>query len=241
MIGRLADYHFAPTVQAQDNLQKEDIQKNIWVVGNTVIDSLLFALSLIENNKKYAKELSDRFDSLFGGRPVEANRILLVTGHRRESFGRPFRNICNAIKELAKDYPDIYIVYPVHLNPNVQAPVFNILDGLENVFLIDPLDYLSMVHLMSISYMVLTDSGGIQEEAPSLGKPVLVMRNVTERVEGIDVGTAKLVGSETVLIVKEVSKLLEDSDSYNAMAQAQNPYGDGKSCKRIMDILQSLN
>ncbi|MBI5739430.1 MAG: UDP-N-acetylglucosamine 2-epimerase (non-hydrolyzing) [Nitrospirae bacterium] len=225
----LSDMHFAPTALAGENLMKEGVpESKIFVVGNTGIDALSLCL------KRISTWDAGRFGPLKG---VDFNKkIILVTGHRRESFGRPFENICNALKVIARN-KGVEIVYPVHLNPNVRRPVLNMLKGISNIHLTAPLDYASFVFLMSRSYLVLTDSGGIQEEAPSLGKPVLVMRDVTERKEGIAAGTAKLVGADTDRIVEEVSNLLDDREAYERMAKAVNPYGDGKASGRIREIL----
>ncbi|MFN3551230.1 MAG: non-hydrolyzing UDP-N-acetylglucosamine 2-epimerase [Endomicrobiia bacterium] len=233
LISHIADFHFAPTKQAKENLIKEGITKNIWVVGNTVIDALFLTLKLIKKEeKKYEK-----FFSFLDFR----KKVILVTGHRRESFGEPFKEICLAIKDLAEKFKDeIEIVYPVHLNPNVRKPVFEILKNKKNVHLIEPLSYQYLVWLLNKSYFVLTDSGGIQEEAPSLAKPVLVMREVTERVEGIKSGTAKLVGTKKESIFKNAKRLLTDKSLYNKIAKAKNPYGDGKSSQRIVEIVRKL-
>jgi len=233
LISRLADIHFAPTERAKNNLNEEGIHKNIWVVGNTVIDALLLGLQLIktENNEEYYNYF--KFIDF-------SKKIILVTGHRRESFGKPFENICFALKEIANCFKDVEIVYPVHLNPNVRTPVNRILGDHERIHLIDPLDYPKLIWLMYKSYIILTDSGGIQEEAPSLGKPVLVMRDVTERIEGIEAGTAKLVGTSKDKIVEEVSRLITDKEEYNKMAKAGNPYGDGKTSRRIVNIINEI-
>lgn len=231
LIGQLSDYHFAPTRIAKENLLKESISEdNVFVVGNTVIDALFITLNIV---KKEKRELNNFFKFIDFSKPV-----ILVTGHRRESFGKPFEDICLALKEIAKD--DVEIVYPVHLNPSVRRPVYKILNGIKNVHLIPPLDYPHLVFLMSKCYLILTDSGGIQEEAPSLGKPVLVMREVTERTEGLEKETALLVGTDREKIVKAVRLLLSDKSRYNKMAQQINPYGDGKASNRIRDILKKL-
>ena len=233
LVGHIADYHFAPTEKSLENLQHEGIEKNIWVVGNTVIDALLMGLKIIEekNDAKYA----EYFDF------IDFNKkVILVTGHRRESFGEPFENMCNAFKRLVEKYDDVEIVYPVHLNPNVQEPVNRILKNKKRIHLIYPLDYPYLIWLMNKSYFVLTDSGGIQEEAPSLGKPVLVMRDVTERTEGIDAGNAKLVGTDFNKIVEESSKLIEDIEYYKKMSDAINPYGDGTTSAKIIDVLKGV-
>ena len=231
LIGQVADYHFAPTKRALFNLNGEGINENIWVVGNTVIDSLFLCLDIIRNSDKQP------YYEFF--RDIDfSKKIILVTGHRRESFGKPFENICNALKEIASHFENVEIVYPVHLNPNVRRVVYGMLSDIQNIHLIEPLAYNFLVWLMNKAYLVLTDSGGIQEEAPSLGKPVLVMREVTERTEGIEAGTARLVGTEKVRIVEGVSLLLDDSKEYEKMSKAINPYGDGKASERIMNILK---
>lgn len=230
LTSRLADFHFAPTQKAAENLNSEGICENIYFVGNTIIDTLFLTQKLVQANEiEYLKQFQ-YIDF--------TKKIVLVTGHRRESFGQPFRNICNAIRNIAIDFPDIQVVYPVHLNPNVQEPVNEILSDLNNIFLIEPQKYPEFVWLMSKSYIILTDSGGVQEEAPSLGKPVLVMREVTERTEGIDAGTAKLVGTTESSIYNSVKELLIYSDEYQKMSNAQNPYGDGYSSNRIVKILK---
>jgi len=230
LIGKLADYHFAPTEQAKKNLIKEGIKNNIWVVGNTGIDALFLGLNII---KSQGEEKYYRYFNFIDF----SKKIILVTGHRRESFGKPFKNICLALKEIADSFDDIEIVYPVHLNPNVRRPVNEILKGHKRIHLIEPLEYPYFIWLMSKSYLILTDSGGVQEEAPSLGKPVLVMREVTERIEGLKAGVAKLIGTNKEKIVTEVTKILKDQKEYNKMAKAINPYGDGKASKRILKIL----
>lgn len=232
LVGHLADYHFAPTERAARNLRGEGIEKNIWIVGNTVIDALFLGIDIIKKNgeKRYTK-FFDFVDF--------SKKIILVTGHRRESFGKPFENICYALKEIAGKFK-VEIIYPVHLNPNVRKPVNKILNNRERIHLIEPLDYPHLIWIMNKSHLVLTDSGGIQEEAPSLGKPVLVMREVTERVEGIEAGTCKLVGTRREKIVEEATRLLIDFGEYERMAKAVNPYGDGKSSDKILKILLSL-
>jgi len=231
LIGHLADYHFVPTERAKHNLIKEGIKENIFVVGNTVIDALFLGLDIIE--KEGEKKYYDFFNFI-----DFSKKIILVTAHRRESFGKPLENICNALKEIAESYKDVEIVYPVHLNPNVKEPVSRILSGVDNIHLIEPLSYPYLIWLMNKSYIILTDSGGIQEEAPSLGKPVLVMREVTERIEGIEAGTAKLVGTDKEKIVEETIRLLENKEEYEKMAKAVNPYGDGKSRYKIVQIIK---
>jgi UDP-N-acetylglucosamine 2-epimerase (non-hydrolysing) len=228
IVSTMADYHFAPTIKAEENLRNENIDKNIFVVGNTVIDALLWGVEKVRNDEAYAHSFHY----------LDLNKkIILITGHRRESFGKPFENICDAIATLAVKYPNEQFVYPVHLNPNVQDIVNSKLDGFKNIFLIKPLSYPSLIWLMDRSYFVLTDSGGIQEEAPTLGKPVLVMRDVTEREEGITAGTALLVGTSKERIIEESIKLFDDDEKYNKMSKAVNPYGIGDSSKQIVDIL----
>jgi UDP-N-acetylglucosamine 2-epimerase (non-hydrolysing) len=230
----IADYHFAPTDKAAENLYKEGITKNVWMVGNTVIDALFLGMSMIE--KRGEAEFLRYFNFL-----DVSKRIILITGHRRESFGKPFENICLALKEIASSHPDTEIVYPVHLNPNVQKPVYRILKDCANIHLIEPLDYPHLIWLMNKCFMVLTDSGGIQEEAPTLGKPVLVMREVTERTEGIEAGTARLVGTSKETIIRETNVLLNDATAYQSMANAVNPYGDGTASEKIVEILAELD
>jgi len=236
--GRLATYHFAPTEVSGANLLKENVDtSNMIVTGNTVIDALLSVVSKIESDSKLSTSLFEDISGK-GYVPDESKRLILVTGHRRENFGQGFLNICNALKELALCYPDVDIVYPVHLNPNVQKPVNEILSDVDNVFLIAPLDYEPFVYLMSRSYFILTDSGGIQEEAPSLGKPVLVMRDTTERPEALEAGTVKLVGTDTKKIIEECMILLDDKEAYQMMSKSHNPYGDGKACEKIVTYLK---
>jgi len=227
LITRVADAHFASTTWARDNLLREAIPaERIAVTGNTVIDALLLAR---ENLRVSCPEVPGVGAGILDG----GGRIVLITGHRRENFGAGFRAICEAIAALAARNRDVSFIYPVHLNPNVRRPVFDRLGGLSNVLLIDPLEYLPFVALMERSTLVLTDSGGIQEEAPSLGKPVLVMRQTTERPEGIEAGTARLVGADAGRIIEGVTSLLEDREAYERMARAANPYGDGRACERI--------
>lgn len=234
LTSRLADYHFAPTERAANNLRSEGITKNVWVIGNTVIDSLFLGLKIMKNygDKTYRK-FFDFIDF--------SKKIILVTGHRRESFGKPFENICDALREIAVRFNNVEIVYPVHLNPNVREPVNRILGKHERIHLIEPLEYPYFIWLMNKSYIVVTDSGGIQEEAPSLGKPILVMREVTERVEGIFSGTARLVGTNKAKIIAGIEELLTDKNKYHYMAKAMNPYGDGKTSERIIKIIGEVN
>jgi len=244
--GVVADLHFAPTETARQNLLREGIPADaIHVTGNTVIDALLMTADKIRTGRldsQIATDLISRFPSLSRvlaspQSPAPSPRLLLVTGHRRENFGTGFANICHALREIVCCHRDVEIVYPVHLNPNVQGPVMSMLGGLERVHLIEPLDYLPFVALMDRSYLIITDSGGIQEEAPALGKPVLVMRDVTERPEAVAAGTVRIVGTDATTIREECTRLLCDETAYQAMALAHNPYGDGRSAQRITDIL----
>lgn len=241
-IGLISDYHFAPTDLSKKNLLAEGKNKdNVIVTGNTVIDSLYLMLKNIDENNNLSRKLDSRFDVLLKF-DWKATNYVLITGHRRESFGGGFLDICGAIKELATRHQDTHFVYPVHLNPNVQKPVNEILSGLQNVWLIEPLEYQEFVYLLRFSHIVLTDSGGIQEEAPSLGKPVLVMRDVTERPEAVNAGTVKLVGASKDNIITMIDMLLNDKSLYSEMSEAHNPYGDGRACDRIVDyIREKLN
>ena len=234
---RICTYYFAPTEQSRANLLQENIDaKKIFITGNTVIDALLMAVDIISTTagvkEKMAKELQEK------GYTVGDREYILVTGHRRENFGDGFLHICKAIKELAALHPEMDIVYPVHLNPNVQKPVYELLSGLRNVYLISPLDYLPFIYAMQHSTLLLTDSGGVQEEAPSLGKPVLVMRDTTERPEAVEAGTVKLVGTNAEAIVSNVTALLLDKEMYKRMSETHNPYGDGQACERIIAALR---
>jgi UDP-N-acetylglucosamine 2-epimerase (non-hydrolysing) len=240
LTGALATYHFAPTEESRANLLKENINpSSIVITGNTVIDALLWVLKKIENDHvlkaSLQREIKEHFPAF-----DERTRNVLITGHRRENFGQGFLDICDAVATLAKHNRDVNFIYPVHLNPNVQEPVNEILGEIENIYLIPPLEYQPFVYLMSRSYLILTDSGGIQEEAPSLGKPVLVMRETTERPEALDAGTVKLVGTDPERIIAEVQKLLDDKDEYEAMSRAYNPYGDGKASERIIDFIKEM-
>ena len=233
LTGALAQLHFAPTTNSRDNLLKEGIAANrIIVTGNTVIDALLDVMKRLDEDQELFARAAEPAAFL-----DPARKLILVTGHRRESFGGGFERICQALMEVAQQHPEVDIVYPVHLNPNVREPVNRLLSGIGNVYLIEPLDYLPFVHMMSRAHIILTDSGGIQEEAPSLGKPVLVMRDTTERPEAVAAGTVKLVGSDTANIVRELNKLLLDQEAYKTMSFAHNPYGDGRACQRIIDTL----
>ena len=236
MTGLIAKYHFAPTIDARDNLLKEGKDsRNIIVSGNTVIDALLWTIDKIGNNELLKNKILSFINAKY---KLSDKKFILVTGHRRENFGEGFVNICEALREIALKNENIDIVYPVHLNPNVRKPVGEILSGISNIFLIDPLEYDSFVYLMSKAYLIVTDSGGIQEEAPSLCKPVLVIRETTERPEGIRAGCVKLVGTKRENIVKEAQKLLNSKDGYDKMSQSISPYGDGKACGRILDFLK---
>ena len=234
LTGVLANYHFAPTQSSYENLIKENVYPaNILVTGNTVIDALLQVKQKVEQDQTLLNQFQQEFSFLDADK-----KLILVTGHRRENFGQGFLNICKALANLAKKYPDIQIVYPVHLNPNVQQPVNELLAGIANIYLIAPQDYLPFVYLMNRSYLILTDSGGIQEEAPSLGKPVLVMRDTTERPEAIRAGTVRLVGTNVETIESSVIELLENSNVYAEMTGAHNPYGDGQACQKIIDFIK---
>lgn len=242
--GRIATYHFAPTQLSKSNLLKENVSEDkITVTGNTVIDALYWVVDKIKSDKKLDAELEAILkDAGYDvNRLADGRKLVLITGHRRENFGDGFINMCTAIKDLTQKYPDVDFVYPMHLNPNVRKPIHEVfgedLSNLGNMFFIEPLEYLSFVYLMEKSGIVLTDSGGIQEEAPGLGKPVLVMRDTTERPEALDAGTVKLVGTDYDKIVNSVSELLDDEDAYEKMSKAVNPYGDGKACGRIVGRL----
>jgi len=253
--GRIATYHLAPTELSRQNLLKENVNdNNIIVTGNTVIDALFWVVEKIKNDDKLAETLQkniknngydiNRISRKDTRTCVSTRKLVLITGHRRENFGEGFKNICYAIRDLSIKYPDVDFVYPMHLNPNVRKPISEIFGNeankSSNTFFIEPLDYLNFIFLMEKSHIILTDSGGIQEEAPSLGKPVLVMRDNTERPEALDAGTVKLVGTDYDKIVNEVSQLLENEDSYNTMSKAVNPYGDGSACERIVEFLKGL-
>ncbi|MDR7119297.1 non-hydrolyzing UDP-N-acetylglucosamine 2-epimerase [Rheinheimera soli] len=236
LTGALAQLHFAPTEQSAKNLLAESVlSSRICVTGNTVIDALLNVVEKLSTDN-LATEFAENFNFI-----DQNKKLVLVTGHRRESFGGGFERICQALADTAIAFPDCQIVYPVHLNPNVQEPVNRLLAGIDNIYLISPLDYLPFVYLMNRSYLILTDSGGIQEEAPSLGKPVLVMRDTTERPEAITAGTVKLVGTDPLIIKSALTELLTSSEAYEAMSFAHNPYGDGKACSRIITSLKNFN
>lgn len=243
--GRIATYHFSPTPLSKENLMKESVaESTIIVTGNSVIDALYMVVDKIKNNLELSSELAtilakSGYDTT---RLANGKKLVLITGHRRENFGDGFINMCTAIKDLTQKYPDVDFVYPMHLNPNVRKPIHEVfgedLSNLGNMFFIEPLEYLSFVYLMEQSTIVLTDSGGIQEEAPGLGKPVLVMRDTTERPEALEAGTVKLVGTNHDKIVGEVSRLLDNTEYYNTMSKAVNPYGDGLACGRIVETLK---
>lgn len=238
LTGAIADVHYAPTTAAQANLLREGVDPaSILVTGNTVIDALLAVVHKLRHNEQAQHELRERFAFLNPER-----RLILVTGHRRENFGEGFQNICMALADIAAEHPDVEILYPVHLNPNVRQPVAEILAArqLDNVHLIDPVDYLPFVYLMDRSHLIITDSGGVQEEAPSLGKPVLVMRDTTERPEAVDAGTVRLVGTSRERIVSETRRLLQDDSAYATMSRAHNPYGDGKAVQRIVEHILNM-
>lgn len=254
MTGRIATYHLAPTELSRQNLLNENVNDdNIIITGNTVIDALFWVVNKIKNDDKLADILQkniknngydiNRISRKDTRTCVSTRKLVLITGHRRENFGEGFKNICYAIRDLSIKYPNVDFVYPMHLNPNVRRPISEIFgkatNKSSNTFFIEPLDYLNFVFLMEKADIILTDSGGIQEEAPSLGKPVLVMRDNTERPEALDAGTVKLVGTDYNKIVDEVSQLLEDEEAYNKMSKAVNPYGDGSACERIIDFMKN--
>ncbi len=236
--GILANYHFAPTGTSQKNLIRENKDsKNILITGNTVIDALFLALDKINNSKSLELQIKKQILDL-GYKIDEDKKIILVTGHRRENHGQGFINICEALKSIAEVNSTFDIVYPVHLNPNVQKPVIEILSNISNIYLIEPLQYEQFLYIMDKSYLIITDSGGVQEEAPSLGKPVLVMRDTTERPEALEAGTVKLVGTNKTKITQEAQKLIDNKEKYDIMSKSHNPYGDGKACKKIVDFLK---
>ena len=234
--GSICDYHFAPTKVSQENLLNENIKPpQILITGNTVIDALKYSVEKVvspDYNDPEILGLGNKIDS--------GKKLILVTGHRRENHGDGFTRICSALAEIARKHPDVQIVYPVHLNPNVQKPVYELLSGIENVLLIEPLSYPAFVWLMEQSYFIITDSGGVQEEAPSLGKPVLVMRDTTERPEAVDAGTVILVGTDKDKIITEADNLLENREAYTKMSELHNPYGDGQACERIVGFIKDL-
>ncbi len=243
LITKLTSFHFSPTLLNRDNLLKEQVQEcNIVVTGNTVIDALFLVMNKIKNNRKLKQQVTESI--MIKGYDIhrlkELRKLILVTGHRRENFGKGIKSICNALKMIAGQHPDTDIVYPVHPNPNIRKPVCDILQGIRNIFLIEPLGYEPFVYLMSQSYLIITDSGGIQEEAPSLGKPVLVTRNTTERPEAVEAGTVKLVGTDSESIISETVQLLTEQTVYEGMANKHNPYGDGKASQLTIDFLKSI-
>lgn len=232
----IAKFHFSPTEISKNNLVREGYSpSDIFVTGNTVIDALLMVKNKVESDLELNRELTEKFSFL------DLNKkLILVTGHRRESFGGGFERICEALAITAKRYPDAQILYPMHLNPNVREPVNRILNGFNNIHLIEPQQYLPFIYLMNRSHIILTDSGGIQEEAPSLGKPVLVMRDTTERPEAVEAGTVKLVGTDVKVITSELNKLMDNNEAYELMSHSHNPYGDGKACKHTIDALMLI-
>ncbi|MEI2267664.1 non-hydrolyzing UDP-N-acetylglucosamine 2-epimerase [Erwinia sp. CGal63] len=235
LTGHLATWHFTPTETARQNLLRENLPASrMFVTGNTVIDALFWVRDRVLSDEQLRTSLATRYPFLAADK-----KLILVTGHRRESFGDGFERICSALADIARQHPEAQIVYPVHLNPNVSEPVNRILSDIDNVVLIEPQEYLPFVWLMDRAWLILTDSGGIQEEAPSLGKPVLVMRDTTERPEAVDAGTVRLVGTDTQKIVREVTRLLTDEEAYQSMSRAHNPYGDGLACKRIVQALKT--
>jgi len=239
--GVLSNYHFAPTTTSQENLLRENKDpKFILVTGNTVIDALYLALDKIKSNRTLKESIVSSIEDEIADENfrLESSKFILVTGHRRENHGQGFINICKALKSIALNNPNVDIVYPVHLNPNVQKPVNELLSDVENIYLIKPMQYEAFIYMMDKSYFIITDSGGVQEEAPSLGKPVLVMRDTTERPEALEAGTVKLVGTDTDLIVQESEKLLNDKEAYSLMSKAHNPYGDGTSCEQIVNFFR---
>jgi len=248
---QITTYHFAPTTTSKNNLLKENVNdSNIVVTGNTVIDALFLALNKIKSNKKLELQIIHSMNTLLpfsyqlpitNNPSTQDHKMILVTGHRRENHGQGFINICTAIKEIALNNPNIAIVYPVHLNPNVQKPVKKLLSNIENIHLVEPLQYEQFIYMMDKSYFIITDSGGVQEEAPSLGKPVLVIRDTTERPEALAAGTVKLVGTDTQLIINEAQKLLDNKEAYEQMSKASNPYGDGYACKKVIQLLEGIN
>ena len=234
---QITAYHFAPTETSKTNLLKENVnERSIEVTGNTVIDALFLALEKIKSNKQLETDIINHLATL-DYEFKQNKKIILVTGHRRENHGQGFINICSALKEIALNNPDIDIVYPVHLNPNVQKPVKELLSDIDNVHLIEPLQYEQFIYMMDKSYFIITDSGGVQEEAPSLGKPVLVMRDTTERPEALEAGTVKLVGTNTQLIINEAQELIDNKEAYAYMSKASNPYGDGHACEKIIKFI----
>jgi len=241
---QITAYHFAPTTTSRENLLKENVHsRNIQVTGNTVIDALFLALEKIKSNPQFESNVITTIESAISNSKfkIQNSKFILVTGHRRENHGQGFINICTALKNIAESNPEVHIVYPVHLNPNVQKPVKELLSGIANVHLIEPLQYEQFIYMMDKSHFIITDSGGVQEEAPSLGKPVLVMRDTTERPEALDAGTVKLVGTDTELIIKEAQTLLDDKEAYDHMSKSHNPYGNGTACEQVIEFLKSTH
>ncbi len=237
LTAQLADLHFAPTEKAKDNLIKERIDRDkVFITGNTVIDTLLMTIEK-QKDRRSEEYFNRKFRENYGIR-FNGQKVIPITSHRRESFGEDSESICQGIKKVAENNPDVLMIYPLHHNPNIKKTAKRILNGIKNIHLIEPLDYFSFIWVLSRAYLIMTDSGGVQEEAPSLGKPVLVMRNVTERTEGIEAGTAKLIGTDREKIFSETMRLLHDKKAYRKMAKANNPYGDGKSSEKIMNILK---
>jgi UDP-N-acetylglucosamine 2-epimerase (non-hydrolysing) len=235
--GIVSNWHFAPTSTSKNNLLRENKnEKSIIITGNTVIDALLFSVNKVNSSRFTDTEVAQLISLIDNNK-----KLILVTGHRRENHGQGFINICEALKQIAVENPETQIIYPVHLNPNVQKPVYELLANIDNILLIAPLSYPAFVWLMEKSYLIITDSGGVQEEAPSLGKPVLVMRDTTERPEAVDAGTVVLVGTDKVKIVEETSKLLNNTEAYERMGKLHNPYGDGKACTRIVNHILEIN
>jgi len=237
---QITTYHFAPTQTSKENLLKENVpEKSIAVTGNTVIDALFLALKKIDSNPDLKQRIINNIEEKIDNSQFSIlnSQFILVTGHRRENFGEGFLNICEALKTIVKNNPELHIVYPVHLNPNVQQPVFELLSNIKNIHLIEPLQYEEFIYMMNNSYFIITDSGGVQEEASSLGKPVLLMRDTTERPEAAKAGIVKLVGTDKKIIVKEAQKLIDDKIAYEKMSKAHNLYGDGKACKKIVEFI----
>ena len=242
LTSQITTYHFAPTETSKKNLLKENIpDEKIVVSGNTVIDALFLALEKIKNNPSLEQEIIQQIEKAVNASnfKLQTSNFILVTGHRRENHGQGFINICHALKTIALNNPNVHIIYPVHLNPNVQKPVKTLLSEVPNIHLIEPLQYEQFIYLMDRSYFIITDSGGVQEEAPSLGKPVLVMRDTTERPEALEAGTVKLVGTNSEYIVQEAQRLLSDIEIYRLMSQAGNPYGDGHACEKIVETMKA--
>lgn len=241
LISRIATIHFAPTENSKLNLIKENInEERIFVTGNTGIDSLLYTKKKITTSYELESKIKKNLVEIGYGNINSNRKIILITGHRRESFGEKLENVCSAIKKLADKFEDIDFIYPVHLNPNVQKPVFEIIGNVENIFLLPPLDYLCFVYLITRSYIIITDSGGIQEEAPSLKKPVLVIRELTERTEGVDAGTLKVIGTDTSAIIDYTSKLINSEIEYSKMTASKNPFGDGMASVRVVSFMQKI-